>query len=105
MTNVQASWVKMGPEMAAHLLDAGCNDLGGTLANESITRAAGATHGQEMSAGAMEAIIEAAGRTARTRTTLYGGGEGKKGGGARSGPLAELASPARDDAKEERNIS
>lgn len=45
LTNIQASWVKMGPEMAGHLLSAGCNDLGGTLMNESITRAAGASHG------------------------------------------------------------
>jgi FO synthase len=90
MTNVQASWVKMGPEMAAHLLDAGCNDLGGTLMNESITRAAGATHGQEMSAGAMEAIIEAAGRAARTRTTLYGdAGEERREAALAAKPLAE----------------
>ena len=90
MTNVQASWVKMGPEMAAHLLDAGCNDLGGTLMNESITRAAGATHGQEMSAGAMEAIIEAAGRTARTRTTLYGdAGKERREAALAAKPLAE----------------
>ena len=79
MTNVQASWVKMGPEMAAHLLDAGCNDLGGTLANEHH-----ASGGRDARAGdvggAMEAIIEAAGRTARTRTTLYGDAGRKKGG-------------------------
>ena len=41
LTNIQASWVKMGPEMAGRLLSAGCNDMGGTLMNESITRAAG----------------------------------------------------------------
>ena len=48
--NIQASWVKMGPDGAALCLDAGANDLGGVLMNESITRAAGAMHGQEVSA-------------------------------------------------------
>ncbi len=47
MTNIQTSWVKMGPHGAAAALDAGANDLGGTLMDESITRAAGAVHGQE----------------------------------------------------------
>ncbi len=70
-TNVQASWVKMGPEGAVACLDAGCNDLGGTLMNESITRAAGAAHGEEMPPEAMEALIRRAARTARQRTTLY----------------------------------
>ncbi len=41
LTNVQASWVKMGPEQAARLLTVGCNDMGGSIMNESITRAAG----------------------------------------------------------------
>jgi len=72
LTNIQASWVKMGPDMAGHLLSAGCNDLGGTLMNESITRAAGAAYGQELGPQEMEAIIHGVGRTARTRTTLYG---------------------------------
>ncbi len=53
--NIQTSWVKMGPDGAAACLKAGANDLGGTLMNESITRAAGATHGQEMPPEAMEA--------------------------------------------------
>lgn len=71
ITNIQASWVKMGPEFAAHLLHAGCNDMGGTLMNESITRAAGAQFGQEIDAAAMRRIIENAGRISRQRTTLY----------------------------------
>ena len=71
ITNIQASWVKMGPEFAAHLLHAGCNDMGGTLMNESITRAAGATFGQEIDAREMRRIIESAGRVPRQRTTLY----------------------------------
>ena len=69
--NIQTSWVKMGPEGAAACLRAGANDLGGTLMNESITRAAGATHGQEMPPEAMERIIRDLGRTPWQRTTLY----------------------------------
>ena len=70
--NIQASWVKMGPLGAVAALQAGANDLGGTLMDESITRAAGAVHGQEMPPARMEAIIRQAGRTPRQRTTLYG---------------------------------
>jgi FO synthase len=72
ITNIQTSWVKMGSEGAAFCLNAGANDLGGTLMNESITRAAGAVHGQEMPPESMEAVIRALGRTPRQRTTLYG---------------------------------
>jgi FO synthase len=72
ITNIQASWVKLGLDGAAAALRAGCNDLGGTLMNESISRAAGASHGQEMPPEGMEAAIRAAGRTPRQRTTLYG---------------------------------
>jgi FO synthase len=70
--NIQASWVKMGPDGAALCLAAGANDMGGVLMNESITRAAGAVHGQELSADDLERLIHAAGRTPRRRTTLYG---------------------------------
>ena len=70
--NVQASWVKMGPEGVAACLRAGVNDLGGTLMNESITRAAGSEHGQELSPSEMEALIRSAGRVPRQRTTPYG---------------------------------
>ena len=72
ITNIQASWVKMGHKGVVACLNAGCNDLGGTLMNESISRAAGTTHGQETSPQAMSALIEAAGRTPRQRNTLYG---------------------------------
>jgi FO synthase len=72
ITNVQASWVKLGVEGAQAALRAGANDLGGTLMNESISRAAGADHGQELPPEAMEAAIRALGRTPRQRTTLYG---------------------------------
>lgn len=70
--NIQASWVKMGPQRAAQLLAAGCNDMGGVLMNESITRAAGAAHGQELSAARMEELIVSVGRRPMQRTTLYG---------------------------------
>jgi FO synthase len=71
ITNIQASWVKMGHSGVVACLNAGCNDLGGTLMNESITRAAGAAHGQETSPQQMLAMIAAAGRIARQRTTTY----------------------------------
>ncbi len=69
--NIQASWVKMGEQGVAACLAAGVNDLGGTLMNESITRAAGAGHGQEWAPACMEQQITAAGRRPRMRTTLY----------------------------------
>ena len=72
ITNIQASWVKMGHDGVVAALNAGCNDLGGTLMNESITRAAGAGHGQETSPKRMIAMIEAASRKPRQRTTEYG---------------------------------
>jgi FO synthase len=71
VTNIQASWVKAGPAGVARLLAAGVNDCGGTLMNESISRAAGTQHGQELPPEAMEAMISAAGRAPRQRTTLY----------------------------------
>jgi FO synthase len=72
ITNIQTSWVKMGPAGAAICLNAGANDLGGTLMNESISRAAGTQHGQEFPPDAMEALIRSIGRTPQQRTTLYG---------------------------------
>ena len=72
ITNIQASWVKLGVDGAQAVLNAGANDLGGTLMNESISRAAGAAHGQEMPPERMEDAIRAIGRTPRQRTTLYG---------------------------------
>lgn len=70
--NIQTSWVKMGDTGVALCLAAGASDLGGTLMNETITRAAGAEHGQEKPPADMEALIRAAGRMPRQRTTLYG---------------------------------
>jgi len=72
IANVQVSWVKAGPAGVAEALRAGVNDLGGTLMNESISRSAGATFGQELSPEGMEALIRRAGRVPRQRTTLYG---------------------------------
>ncbi|EJW12352.1 7,8-didemethyl-8-hydroxy-5-deazariboflavin synthase [Rhodovulum sp. PH10] len=72
ITNIQASWVKLGPHGIAACLDAGVNDLGGTLMEETISRAAGAMHGQEMAPYQFTDIIRDAGRKPRPRTTLYG---------------------------------
>ena len=69
--NIQVSWVKMGPEGAGACLAAGANDMGGTLMNESISRAAGAGHGQEFGPERMEALIASAGRRPMQRDTLY----------------------------------
>ena len=69
--NIQASWVKLGLEAGGRLLQAGCNDLGGTLMNETISRAAGASHGSEMDAESMEEVIRSIGRVPARRNTLY----------------------------------
>ena len=71
IANIQTSWVKMGPEGMRLALAAGANDVGGTLMNESITRAAGAGFGQEMPPERLESIIREAGRSPRQRTTRY----------------------------------
>ncbi|MNK47182.1 Aminodeoxyfutalosine synthase [compost metagenome] len=70
--NIQVSWVKMGPAGVRACLDAGVNDMGGTLMDESISRAAGSRNGQEVSPATMEQMIRCAGRFPRQRTTLYG---------------------------------
>jgi FO synthase len=70
-SNIQTSWVKMGQNGMRAALQAGANDLGGTLMNESITRAAGATHGQEMTVEDMRSMADSLGRVLVRRTTLY----------------------------------
>ena len=70
--NIQVSWVKLGAEGVRTCLQAGANDLGGTLMNESISRAAGTCHGQEMPPENMDDLIVSCGRVAQQRTTLYG---------------------------------
>jgi FO synthase len=72
ITNIQTSWVKMGPEGAQACLRSGANDLGGTLMNESITRAAGAAFGQELPPRTMHDLIGELGRVPYQRTTVYG---------------------------------
>jgi len=70
--NIQSSWVKLGPDGVAETLRWGANDFGGTLMEESISRASGADHGQNLEALEIEGWIRAAGRTPRERTTTYG---------------------------------
>lgn len=70
--NVQASWVKLGLGGVRQLLRAGVNDLGGTLINENISRAAGAEHGQMLSEADFRSLVEPLGRRLAQRTTLYG---------------------------------
>jgi FO synthase len=71
ITNIQVSWTKLGPRGAAIGLTGGANDLGGTLMNESISKAAGSSHGQEFPPHAMETLVYEIGRIAAPRTTLY----------------------------------
>ncbi|HET9242907.1 MAG TPA: 5-amino-6-(D-ribitylamino)uracil--L-tyrosine 4-hydroxyphenyl transferase CofH [Gaiella sp.] len=98
ITNIQASWVKLGPDGVRQALASGVNDLGGTLMNESISRAAGSEWGQEMPPESMEALIRSAGRVPRQRTTTYGTpdpGQVRRSFGA--APLLEpLNPPVRD---------
>lgn len=69
--NIQVSWVKMGVEGSRRILQAGANDLGGTLMDENISRAAGAVHGQEMDVAMLEDLVAPLGRPLHQRTTLY----------------------------------
>ena len=104
--NIQTSWVKMGPRGVRACLSAGANDLGGTLMNESITRAAGAQFGQELSPESMEALIAGAGRIPRQRSTPYGeppeGQVGRSFGAAGLRPVVQTPAPGwvRSDASE-----
>jgi FO synthase len=70
--NIQCSWVKLGDEGAVAMLRSGCNDLGGTLMEETISRMAGSEHGSARTVEQLAAIAAAAGRTLRQRTTTYG---------------------------------
>jgi FO synthase len=97
--HIQVSWVKMGAEGARRCLAAGADDLGGTLMNESISRAAGTQHGQELPPASMDALIHAAGRVPAQRTTLYGTpSAGQSSRSYRAGPLEQTvqSSPSRD---------
>ena len=72
ISNIQASWTKMGRSGITQLLNAGVNDLGGTLMNESISRAAGTRNGQELPPQEMDQLIASVGREPLQRTTAYG---------------------------------
>jgi FO synthase len=101
LPNIQTSWVKMGPEGAKLCLDAGANDLGGTLMNESITRAAGAVHGQELRPETLEALILSIGRAPKQRTTLYGSpAAGQVSASYGSRPLQPLIAMRQDRARD-----
>jgi FO synthase len=71
INSIQCSWVKLGIDGASAVLAAGANDLGGVLMNESISRAAGASHGQELTVDQLFDAASAAGRPLKQRTTLY----------------------------------
>src|SRR5687767_14881099 len=71
LRNIQASWVKEGPKLAQALLDAGANDLGGTLINESISTSAGAQYGQLVGPAELRRWIRDAGRIPAERDTMY----------------------------------
>jgi FO synthase len=71
ISNIQVSWVKLGVAGAALALQVGANDIGGTLMDENISRAAGASHGQGLTAEDMTRMIRSIGRTPRRRSTLY----------------------------------
>lgn len=103
--NIQASWVKLGPEGVSLCLRAGANDVGGTLMNESITRAAGAEHGQEFPPAGLEALIVAARRRPWQRTTLYQQAPDERRAAARDAPpLAEATNtPVRRATSEQRS--
>lgn len=91
--NIQASWVKMGRDGVTACLNAGANDLGGSLMNESITRAAGSGHGQEWAPALVDAKIRAAGRRPRMRTTLYAdASEERRQAAFAAAPLVEVFS-------------
>lgn len=87
LPNIQTSWVKMGEDGALDCLKAGANDFGGTLMNETITRSAGAIHGQEMSPARFETLIGSIGRIPRQRSTLYDAVRPSRAMPARAAPL------------------
>jgi FO synthase len=100
ITNIQVSWVKLGADGVAAALRAGVNDLGGTLMNESISRSAGAEHGQEFPPEAMEDLIRSAGRVPRQRTTVYTDApEERRLASFGAPPLAEPRNPPVKDAR------
>lgn len=102
--NIQTSWVKMGEQGVKACLHVGANDLGGTLMNETITRAAGADHGQECPPAEMDQWIGRAGRNARHRSTVYGpvSEERRKTSYEAEPLLASINTPAKKYQRDER---
>ncbi len=91
ITNIQTSWVKLGTDGAKACLAAGANDMGGTLMNESISRAAGTEHGQEFPPAAMEELITGMSRVPMQRNTVYGpAGAEREAASKRAAPLTEV---------------
>ncbi|MDE0808679.1 MAG: 5-amino-6-(D-ribitylamino)uracil--L-tyrosine 4-hydroxyphenyl transferase CofH [Alphaproteobacteria bacterium] len=101
ITNIQTSWVKLGPTGAGVCLDSGANDFGGTLMNETITRSAGASHGQELPPETMDQVIRSLGREPGQRTTLYGPvNEAQRARSYNAAPLADVVNtPVRKSRK------
>src|ERR1700761_3496416 len=94
LTNIQVSWVKLGREGLKLCLNAGANDMGGTLMNESISRAAGTEHGQELPPEDMETLIRSLGRSPRQRNTVYGPVSAEReAAGRNAAPLSPVTQP------------
>ncbi len=89
LSNIQTSWVKLGSDGARMCLEAGANDLGGTLMNETISRSAGAAHGQELTPEAMHELICGMDRIPRQRSTLFGEVAGERSAAAAAAPQLE----------------
>jgi len=98
--NIQTSWVKLGELGAAAALRSGANDLGGTLMNESISRAAGAAHGQELPPDGMERLIRSLGRRPRQRSTLYREvSDERRAAGRNAAPLLDPVNPPANESR------
>jgi FO synthase len=97
--NIQASWVKLGDIGVSAVLSVGVNDLGGTLMNETITRAAGATHGEGKSQQELEALIASIGRQPRQRSTEYGEVSAERQHAAREAAVLEPSVNTMDSGK------
>jgi FO synthase len=104
--NIQVSWVKLGRDGARACLAAGANDLGGTLMNESISRAAGTTHGQELAPAEMEDLIGSIDRVPRQRRTTYEPApEERRAASLAAAPLAPVVeTPASAYARRRKNV-
>ncbi|WP_285690348.1 bifunctional FO biosynthesis protein CofGH [Actinoplanes sp. NBRC 103695] len=72
ISNIQTSWVKLGDDGTRQMLNGGCNDLGGTLMEETISRMAGSEHGSARTVAQLKELAASVGRPAVERTTVYG---------------------------------